>query len=172
VRLHPVNRARRTPFRACPQTRRNPFACGETLRAVSILHRILETKREEVDARRRKMPLVELKARLADTPPTRGFHRALRSTPNPIALIAEIKRASPSKGVIREDFDPLRIAEQYHEAGADALSVLTDEPYFQGNPNISRKPASASHCPPCARISSSTNIRCTKAVCWAQTRSC
>ena len=64
---------------------------------VSILHRILETKREEVDARRRKMPLVELKARLADTPPTRGFHRALRQTQNPIALIAEIKRASPSR---------------------------------------------------------------------------
>jgi indole-3-glycerol phosphate synthase len=134
VRLHPVNRARRTPFRACPQTRRNLLAGGEPLRLVSILHRILETKREEVDARRRKMPLVELKARLADTPPTRGFHRALRQTQNPIALIAEIKRASPSKGVICEDFDPLRIAEQYHEAGADALSVLTDEPYFQGKP--------------------------------------
>jgi indole-3-glycerol phosphate synthase len=101
---------------------------------VSILQRILETKREEVDARRRAMPLVELKACLADTPPTRGFHRTLRQTPNPIALIAEIKRASPSKGVIRENFDPLRIAERYHEAGADALSVLTDTPYFQGEP--------------------------------------
>jgi indole-3-glycerol phosphate synthase len=113
---------------------RNPLAGGETLCAVSILHRILETKREEVDARRCAMPLAELKARLADASPTRGFHDALRRTPNPIALIAEIKRASPSRGVIREDFDPLRIAEQYHEAGADALSVLTDEPYFQGKP--------------------------------------
>jgi indole-3-glycerol phosphate synthase len=101
---------------------------------VSILHRILETKREEVAARRRTTPLADLKARLADTPLTRGFHHALRHTANPIALIAEIKRASPSKGVIREDFDPLRIAEQYHEAGADALSVLTDAPYFQGAP--------------------------------------
>jgi indole-3-glycerol phosphate synthase len=101
---------------------------------VSILQRIVETKREEVDARRRATPLADLKARLADAPPARGFHRALRSTPNPIALIAEIKRASPSKSVIREDFDPLRIAEQYHEAGADTLSVLTDEPYFQGKP--------------------------------------
>ena len=113
---------------------RVPLSAPDASLTVSILHRILETKREEVDARRRATPLAELKARLADTPPMRGFHRALRSTPNPIALIAEIKRASPSKGVIREDFDPLRIAEQYHEAGADALSVLTDEPYFQGKP--------------------------------------
>jgi indole-3-glycerol phosphate synthase len=117
-----------------PRTRRNPFASGETVCAVSILRRILETKREEVDARRRATPLAELKARLADASPTRGFHHALRETPNPIALIAEIKRASPSKGVICEDFDPVRIAEQYHEAGADALSILTDAPYFQGAP--------------------------------------
>ena len=101
---------------------------------VSILHRILETKRKEVDARRRTTSLADLKARIADTPSARGFHRALRGTLNPIALIAEIKRASPSKGVICEDFDPMRVAKQYHEAGADALSVLTDEPYFQGKP--------------------------------------
>ncbi len=101
---------------------------------MSVLHRILETKREEIESRRRAVPLTELKARLADAAPPRGFHHALRQTQNPIALIAEIKRASPSKGVIREDFDPLRIAAQYHEAGADALSVLTDEPYFQGKP--------------------------------------
>ncbi|MCS6920255.1 MAG: indole-3-glycerol phosphate synthase TrpC, partial [Fimbriimonadales bacterium] len=101
---------------------------------MTILQRILETKREEVDARRRAAPLAELKARLPDLPPTRGFHHALRHSANPIALIAEIKRASPSKGVIREDFDPAAIAERYHEAGADALSVLTDEPYFQGKP--------------------------------------
>ncbi len=102
--------------------------------AVTILQRILETKREELETRKRKFPLAELKARLADTPPTRGFHRALRQSPNPIALIAEIKRASPSKGVIRAEFDPAAIAQRYHEAGADALSVLTDEPYFQGKP--------------------------------------
>lgn len=104
------------------------------LSTVTILQRILETKREEVDARQRTTPLAELKARLPDLPPTRGFHIALQNSSNPIALIAEIKRASPSKGVIREDFDPAAIAQQYHEAGADALSVLTDEPYFQGKP--------------------------------------
>ncbi|MCS6923139.1 MAG: indole-3-glycerol phosphate synthase TrpC [Fimbriimonadales bacterium] len=101
---------------------------------MTILQRILDTKREEIDARVRIAPLPELKARLADTPPPRGFHHALRHSPNPIALIAEIKRASPSKGVIRAEFDPQAIAERYHEAGADALSVLTDEPYFQGKP--------------------------------------
>lgn len=101
---------------------------------MTILQRILDTKREELDARVRVAPLPELKARLADTPPPRGFHHALRHSPNPIALIAEIKRASPSKGVIRAEFDPQAIAERYHEAGADALSVLTDEPYFQGKP--------------------------------------
>ncbi|MCX7926197.1 MAG: indole-3-glycerol phosphate synthase TrpC [Fimbriimonadales bacterium] len=101
---------------------------------MTILQRILETKREEVDSRRRAAPLAELKARLHDLPPPRGFHHALRHSANPIALIAEIKRASPSKGMIREDFDPAAIAEQYAAAGADALSVLTDEPYFQGKP--------------------------------------
>jgi len=102
--------------------------------AVTILQRILETKREEIETRKRAAPLADLKARIPDLPTPRGFHNALRQTQNPIALIAEIKRASPSKGVIREDFDPAAIAEQYHEAGADALSVLTDEPYFQGKP--------------------------------------
>ncbi|MFN4033450.1 MAG: indole-3-glycerol phosphate synthase TrpC [Fimbriimonadales bacterium] len=101
---------------------------------MTILQRILETKREAIDACCRATPLRELKARLSDATPTRGFHQALRTTTNPIALIAEMKRASPSKGVIREDFDPAAIAEQYHRAGADALSVLTDEPYFQGKP--------------------------------------
>jgi indole-3-glycerol phosphate synthase len=105
---------------------------------VTILQRILETKREEIESRKRTLPLTDLKARLADTPPPRGFHQALRRTPNPIGLIAEIKRASPSKGVIRADFNPLAVAERYHEAGADALSVLTDEPFFQGKPEYLR----------------------------------
>ncbi|MDW8107820.1 MAG: indole-3-glycerol phosphate synthase TrpC [Armatimonadota bacterium] len=101
---------------------------------MSVLQRILDTKREEVASRKRSAPLPDLKARLADVAPPRGFHQALRRTRNPIALIAEIKRASPSKGIIRAEFDPAAIAERYHEAGADALSVLTDEPYFQGKP--------------------------------------
>ncbi|OYT69381.1 MAG: indole-3-glycerol-phosphate synthase [Armatimonadetes bacterium JP3_11] len=105
---------------------------------MTILQRILEAKHEEIETRKRTLRLHDLKARLADTPPPRGFHPALRRTSNPIAVIAEIKRASPSKGVIRTDFDPCAIAERYHEAGADALSVLTDEPFFQGKPEYLR----------------------------------
>lgn len=105
---------------------------------MTILQRILETKRDEIETRKRTLPITDLKARLADTPPPRDLHQALRHTSNPIALIAEIKRASPSKGVIRAEFDPRTIAERYHEAGADALSVLTDEPFFQGKPEYLR----------------------------------
>ncbi len=99
---------------------------------MTILAQIIESKRAEVAARRAQLPEMELRAQLSDLPPTRGFHHALRHTPNPIALIAEVKRASPSKGVIRQQMDPLAIAIRYHEAGADALSILTDEPYFGG----------------------------------------
>ncbi len=99
---------------------------------MTILQRILADKRQEVEARRAQIPERELHARLHDLPPTRGFKRALQATPNPIALIAEVKRASPSKGVIQPNFDPIAIAERYQQAGADALSVLTDEPYFGG----------------------------------------
>ncbi len=99
---------------------------------MTVLTRILESKRAEVAACQARLPERELRARLRDLPPTRGFLNALRRTPNPIALIAELKRASPSKGVIRSQFDPLAIARRYHEAGADALSVLTDEPFFGG----------------------------------------
>ena len=99
---------------------------------MTILARIIESKRAEVVARRARLPERELRARLVDLPSTRSFGQALRHTPNPIALIAEVKRASPSKGVIRQEFDPLTVALRYQEAGADALSILTDEPYFGG----------------------------------------
>lgn len=99
---------------------------------MSVLERILADKRAEVAAQQAAVPLAELRARCADAPPTHSFADALRNTPNPIALIAEVKRASPSKGVIRHDFDPVATAEAYYRGGADALSVLTDTPYFQG----------------------------------------
>jgi indole-3-glycerol phosphate synthase len=99
-----------------------------------ILQRILATKRDEVAERSARLPLVELRARCADAAPTRGFLRALsaRAADRQPAVIAEIKKASPSQGVIRPDFDPPAIARSYEAAGATCLSVLTDEPYFQG----------------------------------------
>ena len=99
-----------------------------------ILQRILVRKREEVAERRTRIPFDELESRIADAPPTRGFARALESRINAgaAAVIAEVKKASPSKGVIRADFDPAAIARSYEAGGAACLSVLTDVDFFQG----------------------------------------
>ena len=102
---------------------------GET-----ILEQIVATKREEIAAARAKCPENELRAALADAPPVRDFFQPLVAE-GPIRLIAEVKKASPSAGVICEDFDPVAIARTYEAHGAACLSVLTDEPYFQGNLN-------------------------------------
>jgi indole-3-glycerol phosphate synthase len=100
-----------------------------------ILQTILLRKREEVDARRKSAPLDELKARIADQPVPRGFADALRAkiAVNAPAVIAEIKRASPSQGVIRDKFWPSEIAISYEKGGAACLSVLTDADFFQGS---------------------------------------
>lgn len=99
-----------------------------------ILQRILATKREEVAASRRAVSLAELELRARDAAPPRDFVGALRATLNAgrAAVIAEIKRASPSRGVLRADFDAASIARAYERAGAACLSVLTDARYFQG----------------------------------------
>ena len=99
-----------------------------------ILQKILNRKREEVDARAARRPLAELRAQVRDSSPVRGFRAALATTVGQgrSAVIAEIKRASPSKGVLRADFDPAAIARSYAEAGATCLSVLTDIDFFQG----------------------------------------
>ena len=95
---------------------------------------ICATKRVEVANRKRAIPIAELEARIVDQIPVRGFEAALRKrAANGIALIAEIKRASPSKGLIRQDFHPGHHAHAYAAGGATCLSVLTDEPYFQGH---------------------------------------
>lgn len=108
----------------------------------NILDRILLTKREEVAAARLATPLVELTTRAADCPPVRDFTAALRGvraacvprTPGRIPrVVAEVKRASPSAGIIREDFDPAQIARSYAAHGAAAISCLTDQPWFQGS---------------------------------------
>lgn len=99
-----------------------------------ILDRILATKVEEVAADKAQAPLVELQRQVQDCDPTRGFAETLRSRAlGGTAIIAEVKKGSPSKGVIRADFDPLAIACSYQIAGAACLSVLTDEQYFFGS---------------------------------------
>jgi indole-3-glycerol phosphate synthase len=101
-------------------------------RMASILDKIVATKREEIAVRKARVPLDDLRARLADAPPVRDFFGALDGD-GPIWLIAEVKKASPSKGVIRTDFDPVAIAQTYERHGAACISVLTDETYFQGS---------------------------------------
>ena len=99
----------------------------------NILHTILETKRKEVAQLLAATPLEELRKQAAAAPPPRNFFFAVTKQPRRLVnLIAEVKKASPSAGVIRSDFDPVAIARQYEQGGADALSVLTDETYFQG----------------------------------------
>ncbi|MEP7185524.1 MAG: indole-3-glycerol phosphate synthase TrpC [Rhodanobacter sp.] len=100
-----------------------------------ILDRILARKAEEITERRSNLPLAELTARIADQPDTRGFAAAIEAKIEAglPAIIAEVKKASPSKGVIRQDFDPASIARSYEEAGAACLSVLTDRDFFQGS---------------------------------------
>ena len=99
-----------------------------------ILQRILDRKAEESAERSARVPLDALRAQLADAPPTRGFIAAIETkcAAGKPAVIAEIKKASPSKGVIREDFDPAAIAHSYETGGAACLSVLTDIDFFQG----------------------------------------
>jgi indole-3-glycerol phosphate synthase len=94
---------------------------------VSILERIVAAKRAEVEAARKRSPKVDL----SSAPPVRDFVGALRAKQP--AVIAEIKRASPSRGVLRADFDPAAIAQSYEAAGAACLSVLTDAEFFQGS---------------------------------------
>ena len=100
-----------------------------------ILNTILARKADEVAARRATVPLADLRARLADAPPLRGFARALHESiaNGEPAVIAEVKKASPSKGIIRPDFRPAEIAMSYEMGGASCLSVLTDVDFFQGS---------------------------------------
>ena len=100
-----------------------------------VLKRILARKQEEVAERRERVSLFELKARLSGAPPVRGFADAVEAKLRAglPAVIAEVKKASPSKGVIRPDFDPAAIARSYEAGGAACLSVLTDIDFFQGS---------------------------------------
>ena len=99
-----------------------------------VLQKILATKREEIALASSSVPLAEMRQRAAGASPPRDFIGALRAriSAGAPAVIAEIKKASPSKGVLRENFDPSAIARSYEAGGAACLSVLTDREYFQG----------------------------------------
>lgn len=99
----------------------------------SILEEIVWHKEKEVEKLRRNLPLADLQRQVLSAPPARDFLAALQNSDRTPALIAEVKKASPSKGVIREDFDPVAIAQAYQAGGATCLSVLTDEAFFQGS---------------------------------------
>ena len=95
-----------------------------------ILDRIVAAKRQEIASLKKTTPLARLQEVINDLPPTRDFRQAINH--RPCAVIAEVKRSSPSKGRIREQFDPVQIAGLYQEHGAQAVSVLTDEQFFEG----------------------------------------
>ncbi len=99
----------------------------------NILEEIVWHKEEEVLKMREKQPLQELQQQISNAPPTRDFVAALRQAKTKPALIAEVKKASPSQGLLRPDFDPVAIALQYQKAGASCISVLTDEKFFGGS---------------------------------------
>ncbi len=98
----------------------------------NILEKIVWEKDREVTSARERVSLDQLKKQVAELPPTRDFLAALKAACRKPAVIAEVKKASPSKGVIREDFDPVAIAQGYAAGGASCLSVLTDKQFFQG----------------------------------------
>jgi indole-3-glycerol phosphate synthase len=98
----------------------------------NILEKIVWEKDREVASARDRVSLEQLKKQVAELPATRDFLAALKAACRKPAVIAEVKKASPSKGVIREDFDPVAIAQGYAAGGASCLSVLTDKQFFQG----------------------------------------
>jgi indole-3-glycerol phosphate synthase len=100
---------------------------------MSILEKIAARKKERLESLKTRVPLPELKSKIRGTDAPRDFLKAIKRNSGPIRMIAEIKKASPSKGLIRKDFDHIVIASIYNSKGVDAVSVITEEDFFQGN---------------------------------------
>ncbi|RMG69729.1 MAG: indole-3-glycerol-phosphate synthase, partial [Nitrospirae bacterium] len=101
---------------------------------MDVLKRIFEQKKSRLKEAKSRCSLAEIKARALDSPPSRDFLSSIRRAPDePIKYIGELKKASPSKGLIRADFNPVEIARIYSKEGASAISVLTEEDFFQGS---------------------------------------
>lgn len=100
---------------------------------MDVLRQIVEDKRREVAAAKQRVPVEQLKEHATAQPRPRNFFSAVTKPKGDLKVIAEVKKASPSAGVIRQNFDPVAIARAYHQAGAAAISCLTDEKYFQGS---------------------------------------
>ena len=112
----------------------------------TVLDKIIATKKKEVEDLKSRLSIDQLKSAVEAAPPVRNFFDALAAGPG-IQLIAEVKKASPSKGIIREDFDPTAIAKTYEQNGAACISVLTDVEYFQGDLDYLRAVRSDNGCP-------------------------
>jgi indole-3-glycerol phosphate synthase len=134
----------------------------------SILQRILAVKRREVEVARERMPLSEMRQRALDAPPPRGFERALRAriAAGKPGIIAEIKRASPSKGLIRANLDPAAIAASYEAHGAACLSVLTDREFFGGSADDLRAARAACSLPVLRKDFIVDEYQVLEARCW------
>ena len=122
-----------------------------------ILDKIIETKKEEVGRLKKETTEVRLRETIAGLEPCRNFRQAISSTD--CNIIAEIKCASPSRGRLIADFDPLKIARIYEQNGAAAISVLTDEKYFMGHKNYLTQIKQTVNCRSCERILSLTLYR-------------
>lgn len=110
-----------------------PYQVTADAKPRHILEEIVWYKQQEIAQMREELTLAELQNQVTDTPWARDFLLALQQSPNKPSLIAEVKKASPSKGVIRADFEPIKIAQAYERGGAACISVLTDRKFFQGS---------------------------------------